>query len=90
MSIDSSVVPEVNITPPDGRLLYASPYIGGKAEIDEYGNVQITHGYLRADWDGVVDNSYPPKYKAIPCWDGVHDSSSGNGKLDYSDLVYIP
>lgn len=50
MSIDSSIVPEIKITPPDGELLYVNPYIGGKAEIDEYGNVQITHGYVRADW----------------------------------------
>lgn len=50
MSIDSSIVPEIKITPPDGELLYVNPYIGGKAEIDEYGNIQITHGYLRADW----------------------------------------
>lgn len=55
MSIDSSVVPEIKITPPDGELLYVNPYIGEKVDIDEYGNVQITHGYLRADWD----SSYP-------------------------------
>ena len=61
MSIDSSIVPVMPMTPPNGELLYASPYIGGKTEIDEYGNVQITHGYLRADWDGVVDSlqTYP-------------------------------
>jgi hypothetical protein len=88
MSIDSSVVPEIKITPPDGELLYVNPYIGEKAEIDEHGNLQIAHGYLRADWDGVYDRSYPSTYKAIPGWDGVHDSISGNGKLDYSDLVY--
>lgn len=58
MSIDSSVVPEIKITPPNGELLYVNPYIGEKAEIDEYGNVQITHGYLRADWD----SSYPQPY----------------------------
>ena len=84
MSIDSSVVPEVKISQPDGELLYVNPYIGENVNIDEHGNLQITHGYLRADWD----SSYPPTYKAIPGWDGVHDSSSGNGKLDYSNLVY--
>lgn len=48
-----------------------------KATIDERGNLQITHGYLRADWDGVhdsaqglvYDRSYPPTY-------GVSDLSA--------------
>lgn len=108
MSIDSSIapkiiVPEIKITPPDGELLYISPYTGEmtnidtrvygqgelsysgpvndraypptydvreKATIDEYGAVQITHGYSRVDWDGVhdsspglvYDGSYPPTY----------------------------
>lgn len=103
MSIDSSIVPEIKITPPDGELLYLSPYTGEminidtrvdvqgapgysgvvydslyppkydvreKADIDEYGGLQITHGYSKVDWDevhdsssGVVyDGSYPPKY----------------------------
>jgi hypothetical protein len=75
MSIDSSIVPVMPMTPPDGELLYTSPYIGGKTTIDEYGNVQITHGYLRADWDGVVDNSYPPTYDV-------------KEKADCSNLVY--
>lgn len=88
MGIASSVVPEIKITPPDGELLYVNPYIGGKAEIDEYGNVQITHGYLRADWG----SSYP-QYDTISdvkanyianqldtsnvksSWDGVVDNS---------------
>lgn len=103
MSIDSSVVPEIKITPPDGELLYISPYTGEmtnidtrvygqgeyiysgvvydslyppkydvreKVDIDSHGDIQITHGYLRADWDGVYDppqrlvydGSYPPSY----------------------------
>ena len=75
MSIDSSIVPVMPMTPPDGKLLYASPYIGEKAEIDEYGNLQITHGYLSADWDGIYDQSYPPTYDVIE-------------KADCSNLVY--
>lgn len=90
MSIDSSIVPEINITPPDGELLYISPYTGEmtnidtrvygqgeyiysgvvydslyppkydvreKVDIDSHGDIQITHGYSRVDWDGVHDSS---------------------------------
>jgi hypothetical protein len=94
MSIDSSVVPEIKITPPDGELLYVNPYIGEKTTIDEYGNVQITHGYLRADWD----SSYPPTYKVKSDWDGVHDSVQGlvygsSSPLTYNvagGILYVP
>lgn len=84
------------MTPPDGKLLYSDPYIGGNVNIDEHGNVQITHGYLRADWgssysktskvsDVLTDCITNPKdtYKAIPGWDGVHDSLQ-----TYPGLVY--
>lgn len=106
MSIASSVVPEIKITPPDGKLLYVNPYtdeisnidvqgslsysgvvndrayppmydVREKATIDEYGTVQITHGYSSVVWDGVhdysnlvYDGSYPPTY-------GISDSSAG-------------
>lgn len=75
MSIDSSVVPEVKIAQPDGELLYVNPYIGENVNIDEHGNLQITHGYLRADWDGIYDQSYPPTYDV-------------REKADCSNLVY--
>lgn len=75
MSIDSSIVPVISMDPPDGKLLYVNPYIGEKAIIDEYGNVKITHGYLRAGWDGVYDSSYPPTYDV-------------KEKADCSKLVY--
>jgi hypothetical protein len=103
MSIDSSTVQDIKISPPYGELLYLDPYTGEmtnidtrvdvqgelsysgvvcdssypptydvreKADIDEYGTVQITHGYSKVDWDGafdslpllVYDGSYPPTY----------------------------
>ena len=59
-----NMIPDIKISPPDGELLYVNPYIGEKVTIDGYGNVQITPGYLRTDWDGVYDSL--PKYKFDP------------------------
>ena len=74
---------EPNINPE----VYSNPYIGGKAEIDEYGNVQITHGYLRADWGSSYSKTSKVSDVLTDCiststdiskvksgWDGVVDS----------------
>lgn len=117
-----NVIPEIKITPPDGKLLYISPYTGEainidtrvygqgelsysgevndrsypptydvreKVDIDSHGDIQITHGYSRVDWDGVhdslqtypglvYDGSYPPTYNVrggILCVDQGFDDS---------------
>lgn len=75
MSIDSSIVPEIKITPPDGKLLCVQPYIRERATIDEYGNVQIAPDCSGASWDGVFD-SHP--------WYNVVDRTNYSGVL-YKD-----
>lgn len=64
------IIPEIKITPPDGELLYHSPYTGEMTNIDTRVDVQCAPGFSKVDWDGVhdsssgvvYDGSYPPTY----------------------------
>lgn len=58
MSIDSSIVPEIKITPPEGELLYLDPYTGEMTNIDTRVDVQGALSYSGL----VYDRSYPPTY----------------------------
>jgi hypothetical protein len=99
MGIDSSVVPEIKITPPTCNIKDGILYVRQGFD-DEFMTIDIANqpdtSKVKSSWDGVVDNSYPPTYDVKEKatideygtvqithgyskvdWDGVHDSSSG-------------
>lgn len=92
------MIPEIKITPPDGELLYISPYTGEMTNIDTRVAVQGAPGFSRVVWDGVhdlspgvvYDGSYPPTYdvreKATIDEYGTSQITHGYSKVDWDGV----